>query len=95
MTKKNMFQEYQRNEEIEREKQELANKYNIEQENVSVSKKKVSKITLLYSFIKNLSSKAVKIVFYILIFLLVTVGATVLMNETLRNQIISIFIQNI
>lgn len=89
--KKNLYKEYLRQKEIEIEKERISKEHNIALDDIIIGKKKVGKIPLCITFLGNIFNKLLKILFYIVIFLLVTIGATVLMNESLRTQIFSLF----
>lgn len=94
MGKKNLVLEYLRNEEMDKEKQKLAEEYNLDKENIIIPREKVSIWKRILNFLSFFFRRVGKAIFYIIVFILVTIGATVLFNESLRNQIVSIFTQN-
>lgn len=57
----------------------------IENENIVIVKKKSFLLTIF-----EIMGKILKLILYMILFILLTIGATVLMNSTLREQIINI-----
>lgn len=93
--KKNLYKEYLRQKEIEQEKERISKEHNIDKDNIIIGKNRVGKIQLYSRFLGNIFTKLAKIFLYISIFMLITIGATVLMNESLRAEIFSLFNQNL
>lgn len=69
----------------------MLKKYNIsdDENTIIINKKRMNPIL----FIWDILSKLLKVVFYLGIALLVTIGATVLLNVELRDYIMSFFIK--
>lgn len=86
MSKKNtLYKAYLDRKKEDNAKKKLIKKYNVsESENTIIINKNSNKIGL---FIYEIIIKILKLLFIILLLLLVTIGATVLLNEQLRNYV--------
>lgn len=88
MKQKNaLYEAYLEKKEENKNKNKMLKKYNIsEDENTIIINKHSNKILLiLYEII----FKFIKVIIYIGILILVTIGATVLLNEEIRNYVIN------
>ena len=72
-------------------KEELYNTMNIDKEkNNIVFEKKNNTIIKLLSFFLDLITRIFKLLFYIAIFILITIGATVILNTQTRNEFLEL-----
>ncbi|MDO5555146.1 MAG: hypothetical protein Q4G09_00385 [Clostridia bacterium] len=87
--KKTLYKAYLEKKKENKVRHKILKKYNIsDNENtIIINKKSINLFLLLFDFI----TKIIKVIFYIIITVLITIGATVLLNEELRNKIIIIF----
>ena len=69
---------------------EQKNRKQLQDENIIITKKNSRILTIL-----EVVGKILKVIFYIVICILLTVGTTVLANSELRNQLINIINTNI
>lgn len=81
--KKNYFERYKEEQKEEKKINDLKKKYHLsEEKTVILENRSIFEKVLLFIF--NIIKIVIKAVIYIAIFILSTIGATVLMNESLR-----------
>lgn len=83
---KGFYERYKIEQKNKEKEQELRSKYNIDNDKTIVIENK-SKMDKFLSRIVNISEVILKAMLYIGIFCLSSIGATVLMNETLRETL--------
>lgn len=87
------YDKFKQEKEINKKIEKVKEKYNIsDDQNVVIEER--SLFDKIFSKILIIIGDFVKVVFFILVFLLASIGTTVLLNSNLRNEFINLFINN-
>ena len=86
---KGFYEKYKEDKKIKQKEEKLREKYNIDDNKTVVIKNETAVDKGLFYFGKIISISA-KTIFYIVIFILSSIGATILMNETLRDTFLEL-----
>ncbi len=89
MRNKGFYERYKQEQKSKEKEQKVRKKYNISDDKTIVIEQK-SKVDKVLSYVFRLLEVILKIVLYIGIFSLSSVGATVLMNEALRTMFLEL-----
>lgn len=83
MKNKGFYERYKSEQKAKEKEQKVRNKYNISDDKTIIIKEK-SKIDKIMFYINRFSIAILKTLLYIVLFLLSSIGTTVIMNEFLR-----------
>lgn len=88
------YDKFKQEKEINKKIEKVKEKYNIsDDQNVVIEERTL--FDKIFSKILIIIGDFVKVVFFILVFLLASIGTTVLLNSNLRNEFINLFINNL
>lgn len=90
---KGFYERYKEEQKIREKEEQFREKYNIGDDKTVVIKNETA-VDKSFFYIGNIVSIIIKTIIYISIFLLSSIGATVIMNESLRNTFF-ILLQNV